>query len=118
MTSRRSYSAARLQDESMEVLLTNAGTSFDPVLVRLFVRMLGIYPPRSVVRLSSGEVGVVLKPHETDITLPTVRVFADAKGTLIEPVDIDLSDAAAAAGRRIEGCLDPEGMNVDVDDYL
>jgi hypothetical protein len=45
-------------------------------------------------------------------------VFADAKGTLIEPVDIDLSDAAAAAGRRIEGCLDPEGMNVDVDDYL
>ena len=118
MTSRRSYSAARLQDESMEVLLTNAGTSFDPVLVRLFVRMLGIYPPRSVVRLSSGEVGVVLKPHDTDITVPTVRVFADASGTFIEPVDIDLSDAAAAAGRRIEGCLDAEGLNVDVDDYL
>jgi hypothetical protein len=80
--------------------------------------MLGIYPPRSVVRLSSGEVGVVLKPHDTDVTVPTVRVFADAAGAFIDPVDIDLSDAAAAAGRRIEGCLDPAGLNVDVDDYL
>lgn len=118
MTSRRSYSAARLQDESMEVLLTNAGTSFDPVLVRLFVRMLGIYPPRSVVRLSSGEVGVVVKPHGEDVTSPTVRVFADPSGAFIEPVDIDLSDAVAAAGRRIDGCLDAAGLNVDVDDYL
>ena len=118
MTSRRSYSAARLQDESMEILLTNAGTSFDPVLVRLFVRMLGIYPPRSVVRLSSGEVGVVLRPHASDVTMPTVRVFADAAGAFIDPVDIDLSDAAAAAGRRIDGCLDAADLNVDVDDYL
>lgn len=118
MTSRRSYSAARLQDESMEVLLTNAGTSFDPVLVRLFVRMLGIYPPRSVVRLSSGEVGVVVKPHGEDVTSPTVRVFADPDGTFIDPVDIDLSDAVAAAGRHIDGCLDAAGLNVDVDDYL
>lgn len=118
MTSRRSYSAARLQDESMEVLLSSAGTAFDPVLVRLFVRMLGIYPPRSVVRLSSGEVGVVLKPHDTDITTPTVRVFADAQAAFIDPVDIDLSDAVEAAGRRIDCCLDAAGLNVDVDDYL
>jgi HD-GYP domain-containing protein (c-di-GMP phosphodiesterase class II) len=118
MTSRRSYSVARLQDQSMEILLTNAGTSFDAVLVRLFVRMLGIYPPRSVVRLTSGEVGVVLKPHASDVTAPTVRVFADPAGAFIDPVDIDLSDAVAAAGRRIDGCLDAAGMNVDVDDYL
>jgi HD-GYP domain-containing protein (c-di-GMP phosphodiesterase class II) len=118
MTSRRSYSAARLQDESMEILLTNAGSSFDPVLARLFVRMLGVYPPRSVVRLTSGEVGVVLKPHDTDVTKPTVRVFADAAGAFIDPVDVDLSDAATAAGRRIEACLDASGLNVDVDDYL
>ncbi len=118
MTSRRSYSAARLQDESMEVLLTNSGTSFDPVLVRIFVRMLGIYPPRSVVRLSNGEVGVVLKPHDSDVTAPTVRVFADAAGAFIDPIDIDLSDAAVAAGRHIDGCLDAAGLNVDVDDYM
>jgi len=102
----------------MEVLLTNSGTSFDPVLVRIFVRMLGIYPPRSVVRLSNGEVGVVLKPHDSDVTAPTVRVFADAAGAFIDPIDIDLSDAAVAAGRHIDGCLDAAGLNVDVDDYM
>jgi HD-GYP domain-containing protein (c-di-GMP phosphodiesterase class II) len=118
MTSRRAYSAARLQDEAMSVLAKNAGTAFDPVLVRLFVQMMGVYPPRSVVRLDSGEVGVVERPGETDVLQPVVRVFAAADGGLIDPVEVDLAKPEEAAGRRIVACLDPSGMNVDVEDYL
>lgn len=118
MTSRRSYSAARLQDQAMEVLAKNAGTAFDPVLVRLFVQLMGVYPPRSVVRLDSGEVGVVLRPGETDVLRPMVRVFAAADGGLVEPQDVDLADAEQAAGRAIVACLDPAGLNVDIDEYL
>ena len=59
-----------------------------------------------------------MKPHDENVTSPTVRVFADPDGTFIEPVDIDMSDAVAAAGRHIDSCLDAEGLNVDVDDYL
>jgi len=114
MTSRRSYSDARLQDEAMEVLARNAGTAFDPVLVRLFVQMLGIYPPRSAVRLSTGEVGVVLRPGGADLLRPSVRVFADATGAIIEPYDTDLT----AGDTTIAACIDPSGLNVDVGDYL
>jgi len=35
MTSRRSYSNARRQDEAIGILVKNAGSAFDPVLVRL-----------------------------------------------------------------------------------
>ncbi len=117
MTSRRSYSEARLQDEAMEVLAKNSGSAFDPVLVRLFVQMLGVYPPRSVVRLSTGETGVVVKPGASDILRPHVRVFADPTGAIVEPYDVDLT-AGGGSGPTIEACIDPTGLNIEVEDYL
>lgn len=116
MTSRRSYSAARLADEALEILAKNSGTAFDPALVRLFIGLLGVYPPRSVVRLSTGETGVVLQPSESDPARPIVRVFSDANGALVEPFDTDLCDISQ--DREIERCLDAEGLNVDVEEYL
>ncbi|MBA4370531.1 MAG: hypothetical protein C0418_03005 [Coriobacteriaceae bacterium] len=118
MTSRRSYSAARLQDEGMSLLAKNAGTAFDPALVRLFITLMGVYPPRSVVRLETGETGVVLGAGEADALRPKVRVIADAAGTMVEPFDVDLADPVASRGRQIARCLDSEGMNVDVEDFL
>jgi HD-GYP domain-containing protein (c-di-GMP phosphodiesterase class II) len=117
MTSRRSYSEARLQDEAMEVLAKNSGGAFDPVLLRLFVQILGVYPPRSVVRLSTGETGIVVRPGQSDVLRPFVRVFADAAGAIIEPHDVDLT-SGGGTGPRIEACIDPTGLNIEVEDYL
>ncbi|HEY3318147.1 MAG TPA: HD-GYP domain-containing protein [Coriobacteriia bacterium] len=118
MTSRRSYSAARLPDEAISILAKNSGSAFDPRLVRLFVDTMGCYPPRSVVRLTSGEVAVVLRPNTGEPARPLVRVFADSTGAVIDPRDVDLMDAVAASGRGVERCLDAAGLNVDVEDFL
>jgi HD-GYP domain-containing protein (c-di-GMP phosphodiesterase class II) len=115
MTSRRSYSAARMQDEAMALIAKLAGTALDPPLVRLFVRLMGIYPPRSVVRMTSGEVGIVLVVNNDDPSLPSVRVISAPSGAIIEPRDVDL---AVTEGMRISGCLDPSTLNVEVEDYL
>jgi HD-GYP domain-containing protein (c-di-GMP phosphodiesterase class II) len=117
MTSRRSYAVAHRQDEAVEVLAKNAGTAYDPVLVRMFTQMLGMYPPRSLVRLNTGEVAVVTKPN-TDMLAPWVRIIADAEGVFIEPVDVDLSDPSVAGDRKVDLCLDPRALNIEVDDYL
>lgn len=117
MTSRRTYAVAHRQDEAVEVLAKNAGTAFDPVLVRMFTQMLGVYPPRSVALLTSAEIAIVIRPN-MDILAPWVRVITDAEGTFVEPYDLDLSDAEAAAGRKVETCLDPRPLNIEVDDYL
>jgi HD-GYP domain-containing protein (c-di-GMP phosphodiesterase class II) len=117
MTSRRSYAEARPQDEAMEVLAKNAGTAFDPVLVRMFTQMMGIYPPRSVVRLSSGETAIVIRAN-TDIVAPIVRVITDGDGAFIDPYDVDLSDEAQSGDRRVDQCLDAAELNIEVDDYL
>ncbi|TLM78941.1 MAG: HD-GYP domain-containing protein [Actinobacteria bacterium] len=118
MTSRRSYSAARLQDEGMSLLAKNSGSAFDPTLVRLFITLMGVYPPRSVVRLSDDSTAIVLGPSEADVLRPNVRVIADPGSAMVEPFDVDLSDLRAAEGRTIVQCLDQTGMNVEVDDFL
>jgi HD-GYP domain-containing protein (c-di-GMP phosphodiesterase class II) len=118
MTSRRAYSAARLQDDAMAVLVRNTGGAFDPALTGLFVRVLGVYPPRSVVRLDTDEVGVVLGSSGEDATRPLVRVFSAPDGTMVEPFDVDLSDEDAEPERSVVTCLDPSGMNVEVDDFV
>lgn len=106
MTSRRAYSAARRRDEAVGILARNAGSALDPDLVRLFVGMLGLYPPGSVVRLSTGEIAVVVAPSANEARLPRVRVVADESGAVIEGFEIDLSDSAEAMGRSIVQCLD------------
>jgi HD-GYP domain-containing protein (c-di-GMP phosphodiesterase class II) len=40
MTSRRSYSPARVQDQAIAVIAESAGTALDPRLVRLFIRLI------------------------------------------------------------------------------
>ena len=58
-------------------LLTHSGTKFDPVLVKMFVELIGVYPPGTTVRLSSGEVCVVSRSPLPGAPLdrPQVRVL-------------------------------------------
>lgn len=115
MTSRRSYSAARVQDEAMALLVKSAGNSLDPVLVRLFIRLMGVYPPQSVVRLSGGEIAIVLAPSPEDPLRPLVRIIADASGEFIDPRDLDLTTVPEIS---VRGCIDPRLLNIEVDAYL
>jgi len=118
MTSRRSYSDARRQDEAIAVLMSGAGTALDEALVRLFVRLMGLYPPRSLVRLSTGETAIVLASNEGNISAPIVRVIADAHGALVAPYDVDLSQPGSAGTPAIVSCIDPRTLNIDVGDFL
>ena len=117
MTSQRPYSAPRMQDEAMNIIVRNAGSALDPVLVRLFVDLLGYFPPRSVVLLNTGETAIVVSPSPSDPARPRVRIIADSTGSMIEPHDVDLSEAGTN-DRSVLRCLDPTGMNVEVAEFI
>jgi len=115
MTSQRSYSAARVQDDAMATLAKSAGASLDPTLVRLFVQLMGLYPPRSIVRLSNDEIAIVLAPGEGDPLRPTVRVISSASGEMVTPTDIELIHRPELT---VKGCIDPRLINIEIDDYV
>ena len=93
MRSQRAYQQAFPTDRILAVLKRNDGTQFDQHLVRRFVQLLGIYPPGNLVKLSSGEVAVVIKVHAPDPYRPRVRVLFDQAGARLDlPYERNLFD--------------------------
>jgi HD-GYP domain-containing protein (c-di-GMP phosphodiesterase class II) len=74
MRSNRSYQREVPPEQALQILQQQAGKMFDPVLVKLFLRIMGAYPPGTRVRLDSGEEAMVLKANADDPYRPIVRL--------------------------------------------
>jgi putative nucleotidyltransferase with HDIG domain len=84
MRSQRSYQQAFPSDRIVAVLQRNDGTQFDQHLVRRFVQLLGVYPPGNLVRLTTGEIAVVLQVHAPDPYRPRVKVLFSRDGARLD----------------------------------
>src|SRR5438105_8983251 len=84
MRSQRVYQQAYPTERIVAVLKRNEGSQLDPNLVRRFVQLLGVYPPGNMVKLSTGEVAVVLRVHAPDPHRPRVRVLFASDGARLE----------------------------------
>src|SRR5206468_4199368 len=107
LTSDRGYRKALPPDMAMRIILTQSGTAFDPLVVKHFVNLVGLYPVGSFVRLQTGEVGLVQYNQNRDLLRPVVLVVYDASGKAMPPVTRDLSDAPAGLEQPVETCVDP-----------
>ena len=92
MTSDRAYRMGIPASDALRVLYRYRDTQFDRELVADFIRMIGIYPPGSLVELDTGEVAVVLATSPQHKLHPLVEVVLDRDGRLCEPHPIDLSE--------------------------
>ncbi|PSF08052.1 HD-GYP domain-containing protein [Marinobacter halophilus] len=80
MTSDRVYRKGMPASNALSVLYKNSGPQFDAELVEVFIRMIGIYPPGSLVELNSGEVAIVLAASPENRLTPVVELVLDANG--------------------------------------
>jgi putative nucleotidyltransferase with HDIG domain len=121
MRSQRVYQESFPSDRILAVLKRNDGMQFDQHLVRRFTQLMGIYPPGNLVRLSTGEVAVVLRIYAPDPYRPKVRVILGADGEkLARPRDINLWEAPDEGrdARTVVAPLDPGTVGVDPLTYL
>ncbi len=106
ITSNRPYKAGWDPAESLRKMAEWANGHFDNLVFQAFVKSLGIYPIGSLVRLSSGRLGVVVSQSGKSLTTPLVKVFFSTKSNLrIQPSVVDLS--AAATTEKILSREDP-----------
>lgn len=123
MTTLRPYQRAYAPKEALDMMeATLVGKTIDPRYFDAFVRLLGIYPVGTLVRLDTNEIAVVTDVSPRNYLLPKVKIVVDPAGKrLPEPMDVDLAGADAPAGeapRTIISTVDPLLSNIDVNAYL
>jgi putative nucleotidyltransferase with HDIG domain len=120
MRSTRVYQPATPADRIMEIMVNNDGAQFDQHLVRRFIGLMGVFPPGTVVRLTTGEIGVVVASGG-ERQGPEVRVVLDAAGSAVEPPRRQRVAAQGESGGEaasIESAVDPETYHLDAESYL
>lgn len=74
MTSQRLYRDGALPGQAISWMKSTRG-HFDPVLLNVFARMLGAFPPGTLVRLRSDRLAVVVDQIDNDQLSPPVVAF-------------------------------------------
>lgn len=110
-------------DVAIRQLMESEGNSYDPVLVRAFVNLMGIFPVATLVILDTGELGVVVAPNPNAkaIARPMVRIVATPDGKRIGDGPIrDLTEMAPEGGyvRSVARSTDPMRYGINVSDYV
>ena len=95
----------------------------DPVVVKAFVALLGIYPVGTFVVLDTFELAIVhgANPLPDMVSRPIIRIVSDALGNVQHPGDIaDLAerDESGSFKRTIIKTGDPERYGIRVGDYF
>jgi len=119
MRSQRAYQQAFPSDRIIAVLKRNEGAQMDQNLVRRFVQVLGIYPPGNLVKLSTGEIAVVLRVHAPDPHRPRVRILFAPDGSRLDlPFERNLWEPQPGRGgdgalENVVAPVDPAEHNID-----
>lgn len=83
MVSGRSYRPALKPTVALRELYVKHGAKIDVMVAAAMIRLIGIYPIGTVVRLKSSEVGVVVGPGEGPDT-PAVHAVVGRSGSVLD----------------------------------
>jgi len=123
-TSRRAYQTVPIQpDQVLKEMWENPRRGYDPVVVKAFINLIGIYPVGTCVILDSYEVGIVhaANPDVSQVHRPVVRIAATPEGAVQHPgvlVDLAHRDAEGKYPRTIIKVTDPQKYGINVSDYF
>jgi HD-GYP domain-containing protein (c-di-GMP phosphodiesterase class II) len=95
LTSPRVYRPMSVSpDRALAFMLNEAGKTFDPILMKVFANMLGVYPVGTLLILDTAEMGMVVEaPKNGEITRPRLILLHSAGQEKFEKGEIvDLAD--------------------------
>jgi HD-GYP domain-containing protein (c-di-GMP phosphodiesterase class II) len=123
-TTRRSYQTVPFTPaEVMSELRDNPKRGMDPVIVKAFINLTGVYPVGTLVVLDTFELGVVhaANPLQEMLSRPIVRIISDDHGTLLHPgtlVDLADRNSDGVFARTIIKTDNPDRYGIRIGDYF
>ncbi|MBI5887721.1 MAG: HD-GYP domain-containing protein [Deltaproteobacteria bacterium] len=118
LTTLRVYQKPHSPVEAVKIMNNLSGKHFNPDTLKRFINMIGVYPVGTIVRLSSGELAIVMKVNPDATFSPFVKIVCDSEGANItDPVDTDLA-AEDARGRTIISAVNPATVSINLADFF
>lgn len=98
ITSNRSYRRALPPDVAVKILFEGLGTQFDPVMLKVFAQMAGMFPVGTCVLLDTGDLAVVTRGNPEELYRPVVKIVRGRGASPTRFPVIDLADQGTDGG--------------------
>jgi len=123
LTSPRVYRPTPLSpDRALGFMLAKSGEDFDPVLLKWFINMMGVYPVGSLVKLNTGEVGLVYQSGASkEYPLPVVLLLKKNRQNHLKAdklLDLNETDENGEPVRTIKKSYHPVQYGIQPAIYL
>jgi HD-GYP domain-containing protein (c-di-GMP phosphodiesterase class II) len=120
LTAARVYYKVQISPEqAIQIMIKKRGSAFDPTLVKAFVNMMGIFPTGTLLKMDTGEIGLVL--HQTrDLMRPRVLLLTKFDGSEKNTgAEVSLLETAGGKYKRtVVGTIDNQVAKIDTKKYL
>jgi putative nucleotidyltransferase with HDIG domain len=116
ITSQRVYAKPITHALAIKQMYEWRGFDFQTELIEAFIQAVGIYPTGTLVELTSGEVGIVVKENAGKRLRPQVLIILNAdKQQLEDFTEMDLAATTEAGNKPIEiaKTLEPGAFGLD-----
>jgi len=99
ITSERVYRKSALSpDRALGLMLEGAGKDFDPILIKVFINMLGVYPVGTLLKLNTGDLALVVssskKKGEKRPVAFLMKLAPDGSYQKGQPIDLSKRDSS------------------------
>jgi HD-GYP domain-containing protein (c-di-GMP phosphodiesterase class II) len=121
LTSGRIYRKDPMSPEHvLRNMLEQAGHKFDPLLLKVFIRTVSVYPPGSLLLLDNQTLGLVIAKNSHDLFRPLVKVVGNLQNLfeVAEEVDLSERDELGQYKRKIVRSVEPQELPVNLSHYV
>jgi putative nucleotidyltransferase with HDIG domain len=118
LTSDRPYNDAQSPTDVLKQLFAASPEKYDLELLQKFIHSIGIYPLGSLLRLSTGFLGIVIESPKEDLLHPTVLIIYDInKSRFIPSRRLDLSQGVGEL-HKIVSTESPSKWDIDISEFM
>ncbi len=108
MVSKRPYRDSMIGYRAMRTILGDNGRRFDPEVLKVFIRTMGIYPLGSIVLLNNAAVGRVVVVNPKSPLRPAVKIMIDETGAELPNDSGEIIDLSTEKRLFIAQAVDPK----------
>jgi len=111
MVSKKSYRNSMTGYQAIKNLMADNARRFDPAVIHVFTKIMGIYPIGSIVELNNGAIARVISVHTDAPMRPIIQMLTDEKGKALDTRKPQTVDLLIVKTLYIKKAIDPAYYN-------